>query len=605
MAKYRRTTRRSRPKGTPKGRSRSKGQSRSKGRKQRRRRSRQRYSRQTKKSQKRYSQKRYSQKKKRYSQQRGGAAGAPLIFYPGQIELEKELGAWRPPVNTWRWGQTNTVKGKFLARKDYRYWSDWVDHEELLKNTERDVRFAFKITLQHSRNLAIYRFTNMGDARSWLEANWNAIHASEVTRRLAPEPKEETAPEPEPEHEPEPEPEHEPEPEMAPGHELAREPAPKGSGIGVVRQISAHKLKVDPGLNPHPITIRLDNIQVDGRILHKLSSHKPVEIEAGITFQVGDYLAEGHYGAVHKVKVIVDGVGPTIYALKLLKDLPGEIRIDVSACVARNVIQYKYLGKFQFNHIHYHGILMPYASGGDLFNKNHSGKIFTIALQILDGLQCMIDNNYLYTDMKASNCLEFAEDGKGKYVIADIDGFFKFGEENAVATYPPPETMDGRSPGIFTVPTDPTVVCQLAVWFMGILLSGLAGVDISGLTHNQITQTLEMVTGRHPKVGDTHVFYSDGEIPSVRYPTSVLKVNPVVTRARASASASAGRVAPEVVEVIAACLQTDNNTRMSLEVLKVKLTEGAALEAQAPPKRALQLRRASHAQASPKRATSL
>ena len=263
-----------------------------------------------------------------------------------------------------------------------------------------------------------------------------------------------------------------------------------------------------------------------------ISPDSTTDLESLMTIR--NMIGEGGNGRVFHVEI-----GGKDYALKVSRE-DDESDIETSECNERNVIQHKYLGEVFVLGDRGYASLMPFADGGDLIEYKQNGKpgildILHCVLQIVNGMKCMLEHapRFLYTDMKAANCLRFND---GTCVIADVGGFTKFGEDG-VATYPPPETIGGEvPPGYIQLTSDLTEsnIQNMASWFIGILLfelvvpnDGDSVVNLSLLSYENI----EVICDDPGPGIDVHIKKSVTKIDNAgarKLVTSLLKNTPTV-----------------------------------------------------------------------------
>lgn len=124
-------------------------------------------------------------------------------------------------------------------------------------------------------------------------------------------------------------------------------------------------------------------------------------------------------------------------------------------------------------------IIMPCVSGSlsDYFKDNldiSEIEKINIILKIVYGLDCLINVNLFYTDLKTDNILYKLDEHNNciDIIFGDIGSAFVSSSLMAKTTYPSYERRNTN--GIFQYPTEKDVV-----WSLGILILNIIGVDIS------------------------------------------------------------------------------------------------------------------------------
>ena len=170
------------------------------------------------------------------------------------------------------------------------------------------------------------------------------------------------------------------------------------------------------------------------------------EIQYVLTFE--KLLGEGSYGRVYKVK-ISEKYSDNEYFLALKVDKgDSEYKLSKDLFMKCDTIQ----NKFFYKSDPYYMYLMTLADGdlSDYKNKYLSKMtpykahkyILTIVEEIRKQLLCLLDNGYVYTDMKPENCLYKMINDKPKFIIGDIGGAAMDSEGEQASTYIPYEHIN-------------------------------------------------------------------------------------------------------------------------------------------------------------------
>lgn len=191
-------------------------------------------------------------------------------------------------------------------------------------------------------------------------------------------------------------------------------------------------------------------------------------------------LGEGSYGRVYKVKVTEKYTDNEYYlALKVDKG-DSEYKLSKDLFMKCDTIQNKFFYKSEPYYIYFMTL-----ADGDLSDykqkilKNKTPQkahkhILSIVEEIRKQLICLLDNGYIYTDMKPENCLYKMVNDEPKFIIGDIGGASMDESGEQASTYIPFEYIGEERGWTETNSMSRKEKEQFLTWEIGVMLYTLS-----------------------------------------------------------------------------------------------------------------------------------
>lgn len=197
-----------------------------------------------------------------------------------------------------------------------------------------------------------------------------------------------------------------------------------------------------------------------------------------VTFE--KLLGEGSYGRVYKVKVSEKySDNEHFLALKVDKG-NSEYKLSQDLFMKCDTIQNKFFYKSEPYYVYFMTL-----ADGDLsdyknkylskltHNKAHK-KILTIVEEIRKQMICLLDNGYIYTDMKPENCLYKMVNDEPKFIIGDIGGASMDESGEQASTYIPFEHIGEERGWTETKSMSRKEKEEFLTWEIGVMLYTLS-----------------------------------------------------------------------------------------------------------------------------------
>lgn len=173
--------------------------------------------------------------------------------------------------------------------------------------------------------------------------------------------------------------------------------------------------------------------------------HNKDTIQFVVTFD--KLLGEGAYGRVYKVK-IVEKYSDNEYDLALKVDKgDSEYKLSKDLFMKCDTIQNRFFYKSDPYYVYFmtlaDGDLSDYKAKfiSKMSHKKAHQHILSIVDEIRKQMLCLLDNGYIYTDMKPENCLYKFVNDKPKFIIGDIGGAAMDDTGEQASTYIPIELI--------------------------------------------------------------------------------------------------------------------------------------------------------------------
>ncbi len=205
---------------------------------------------------------------------------------------------------------------------------------------------------------------------------------------------------------------------------------------------------------------------------------KTGETQYVVTFE--KLLGEGSYGRVYKVKIIEKYSDNEYFLAMKIDKGDSEYKLSKDLFAKCDTIQTKFFYKVE----PYYVYLMTLADGDlskykdEYLDKLTPYKAHKYILKIIEEIRkqlvCLLDNGYIYTDMKPENCLYKMVNGEPKFMIGDIGGASMDNAGEQASTYIPTEHINEGTGWTNTKQMTKQEKSQFLSWEIGVMLYNMS-----------------------------------------------------------------------------------------------------------------------------------